>query len=297
MALKKAENSDETIIRVVETTGKPVKDLRVGFTSPIISAREVNGQEQAIGDAKIVDGQLATDLSAYRLRTFAIKLAKSSARLKSPSSQPVDIAYDCSTATRDGEKSVEGFDSDSRCLSAEMLPDQITDGGVTFKLGPTGSGRKNALTCKGQTISLPKGKFNRVALLIAASSEDQPAVFEVDNKKVELIIQDWGGFIGQWDNRIWKAEPQQEWPYGYAGLVPGYIKREPVAWFCSHRHNADGENELYSYSYLYTYTIDMLDSSKTLKLPDNPNIRVMAISVVQDPTIDCRPAQPLYDTL
>lgn len=295
MAVKKAEDSDDVIIRIVELGGKPAKDVRVSFAAPVTSAREVNGQEQTLGDAKVVEGQLAIDMSAYNLRSFAIKLAKSSTRLDTPHSQPVTIAYNSSVATCDKEKSVSGFDSDGRSLAAEMLPGKIVDGDVTFELAPAGNGQKNALTCKGQTISLPGGEFNRIALLIAAS-KDQPATFEVDGKKIELTIQDWGGYVGQWDNRIWK-DGSDNWTERYAGLDPGYTKRAPVAWFCSHRHNSDGENEPYVYSYLYTYSIDAPSGAKTLKLPNNPNIRVLAISVSEDTTNGCQPAQPLYDTL
>ena len=56
MALKKAERSDEWIVRLVELDGKPQSDVKVSFAAPIASAREVNGQEQPLGDATVSDG-------------------------------------------------------------------------------------------------------------------------------------------------------------------------------------------------------------------------------------------------
>ena len=82
----------------------------------------------------------------------------------------------------------------------------------------------------------------------------------------------------------------------YTGLTPGFIKRAPVAWFASHRHTADGANEIYSYSYLFAYVIDVPANAQTLTLPENDKIRILAVTV-SDEGAPLRPAQPLYDTL
>ncbi len=42
LALKKAEASDEIILRMVELDGHPAQDVRVSFAGPIVAAREVN---------------------------------------------------------------------------------------------------------------------------------------------------------------------------------------------------------------------------------------------------------------
>jgi alpha-mannosidase len=82
----------------------------------------------------------------------------------------------------------------------------------------------------------------------------------------------------------------------YTGLKPGYIKQAPVAWFASHRHTANGENEPYAYSYLFAYALDVPAGAKTLVLPVNDKIRVLAVSAAwENGRVD--PAQPLYDTL
>ena len=82
----------------------------------------------------------------------------------------------------------------------------------------------------------------------------------------------------------------------YKGLTPGFIKRSPVAWFASHRHTADGANEPYAYSYLFAYFFDVPANAKTLTLPDNDKIRILAVTVA-DESGQVRPAQALYDTL
>ena len=66
------------------------------------------------------------------------------------------------------------------------------------------------------------------------------------------------------------------------GIKPGYIKRADLAWYCSHHHNAAGENVPYRYSYLFAYPIDLPAGAKTITLPDNDKIRILAISVADE---------------
>jgi alpha-mannosidase len=201
---------------------------------------------------------------------------------------------------------VSGFAADGSALPAEMLPAEIGFGGVGFNLAPARTGTPNAVVAKGQTIQLPAGKFDRVYVLAASADGDQRATFRVGETAVDATIQDWGGFIGQWDDRIWQskevpipAQPGRTRTDPFAemtGLKPGYIKRAEVAWFASHRHTADGANEPYAYSYLFAYPLDVPAGATTLTLPDNDKIRILAISVAEEGAT-AKPVQPLYDTL
>ncbi|MCX6631701.1 MAG: hypothetical protein NTW28_29170, partial [Candidatus Solibacter sp.] len=66
------------------------------------------------------------------------------------------------------------------------------------------------------------------------------------------------------------------------GIQPGYIKPAPVAWFASHRHAADGSNEPYAFSYLFAYVLDVPSGARTLTMPNNDKIRILAISAVEE---------------
>jgi len=44
LALKKAENSDEIILRIVELDGKAEPDVRISFAAPVVASREVNAR-------------------------------------------------------------------------------------------------------------------------------------------------------------------------------------------------------------------------------------------------------------
>jgi alpha-mannosidase len=295
LALKKAEQGDEIILRMVELDGKPQPGVRISFHTPITAAREVNGQEQPVGMATVDSGVLVANFSAYQPRTFAVRFAAPPAKVAAVHSTPVALRYDLATASNDRTHSAGGFDREGNALPAEMLPGQISFNDVQFQLAPAKTGLPNAVVAKGQTINLPPGQYNRVYLLAASAEGDQKATFEVGRRKVDLNIQDWGGFIGQWDDRRWSSSDTSSDNYGtMIGLTRAYIKRADLAWYCSHHHNAAGDNIAYGYSYLFAYAIAMPEETRSIILPDNDKIRVLAMSVA-DENPDVKPVQPLYD--
>jgi alpha-mannosidase len=297
LAVKKAEQGDEVIVRLVELDGHPQTKVQISFATPITVAREVNGQEQPVGAATVENGALVTSFGAYQPRTFALRFDSPSNKVGPLRSASVPLRYDLATASNDGVRSEGGFDGKGNTLPAEMLPSQIAFKGVTFELAKAATGVPNAVVAKGQAVPLPAGTFNRVYLLAASANGDQKATFEIAAKKVELNIQDWSGFIGQWDDRQWSSKDTSHDDYGdMIGLKSAYIKRADLAWYCSHHHNAAGGNVSYAYSYLFAYAIDAPAGAKTIKLPNNHDIRILAISVV-DENPELKPAQPLYDVL
>ena len=316
LALKKAEDSEEVIVRIVELDGREQPDVRISFPGPVIAAREVNGQEHPVGKATIVRGELVTSLGKFQPRTFAVKLAKPRAELLLPQSQPIELPYDRAVADRDGERMKAGFDGEGYALPAEMLPRVVTFGGVAFHLGP--GDRADAVVPRGQQLAVPRG-MKRLYVLAASASGDQNVAFRVGGEEVNVTVQEWSGFVGQWDNRQWKEtevvqQPRamppdvpadiaallqrsrtRRDPYGQMlGITPGFIKRAPIAWFASHRHTPRGENEAYAYSYLFAYTIDLPAGATTLTLPNNDNVRILAITASNERN-SVKPAQPLYD--
>jgi alpha-mannosidase len=321
LALKKAELSDEIVVRVVEIDGKPASNVHILFASPILAAREVNGQEQPSGSARIQGGQLVVSFSAYQPRSFAIKLSGSPTRVAVAPFAAITLPYDVSVASLDNKPASGCFDCSfdrptapqGNALPGEMLPGRVNYAGVSFTLASATTGKPNAVTADGQTIRLPAGRFNRLYLLAAANG-DQNAEFKVGGKSVNLNIQDWTGFVGQWDDRIWKTTlepiPQSHGAspaggsqqvrlneYGeMIGIRPGFIKRADIGWFASHRHDGAGSNEPYAYSYLFVYAIDVPSSASTFTLPRNHNIRVLAVTAANQ-NAKTWPAQPLYDVL
>jgi alpha-mannosidase len=204
MALKKAELNDEIVLRMVEMDGRPQEKVEVKFAGPIAASREINGQELPVeGNTVVSNGVLITNFTGYEPRTFALKLGVAPVRMTPVTSTPVTLAYDLAVSSNDDTRTVGGFDSKGNALPAEMLPADLTFDGVQFKLASTGTGKPNAVTAKGQTINLPAGQFNRVCVLAASAEGDQMATFHAGDQAVELTVEAWGGFIGQWDTRLW----------------------------------------------------------------------------------------------
>ena len=265
MALKKAEESDDLVVRVVEIAGKPAAGVRLAFVSAVVSVREIDAQERKIANMQIDEGGIAISLSPYQLRTFALKLSPPDFHVPRVRSQAVPL------------KTAEPL----RTLATEMLPSSLSYGAITFQTNG------KAMVPRGETIELPTG-FTRAYILAAAISGDQKARF---NDR-ELTIEDWGGKIGQWDTRLWQtrtvdlpprpdappnAPPRTRTSTEFAGLTPAFIKPASLAWYASHSHAADGSNLPYQYSYLFAYTLPL--AGTTLTLPDNDKIRIVAITV------------------
>jgi alpha-mannosidase len=326
LALKKAEaGQGEYVVRLVEMDGRLAENVVISFAAPVVAAREINGAEEPVGPATVAKGALVTSFRMFQPRTFAVKFGAAPARLASVKSLPVKLSYDQCVATPDGSPGAGYFDSQGRALPAEMLPGEIAFAGIRFSLAPAGYGRHNAVIARGQRIALPPGNYSRLYVLAASAGGDQQGGFLIGDRSVELRIQDWSGYVGQWDNRLWniRQEPvppptaaqlaQQQAGGGgagrgqsqqprmrtveeMAGLNPGFIKPSAVAWFASHRHAADGTNEPYAYSYLFAYALEIPRGATTLTLPYNQNIRILAVTV-SDEGEPAQPVQVLTDHL
>jgi alpha-mannosidase len=318
LALKKAEDTDEVIVRIVELDGRAAANVRLAFAAPMIAAHEVNGQEMPVGKATINKGELVTSLGRFQPRTFAVKLARTTVSLQQPHLTTLSLPFDLAGANRDGERLKAGFDGEGFALPAEMLPRELSYGGIFFRLGAPD--KANVLVPRGQDFPLPWG-VGRIYVLAASVGGDQDVAFRVGSETRNVTVQDWSGFIGQWDDRQWKQtevrlQPRTPPadvppdiaallqrsrtrldPYGeMLGITPGFIKRAPIAWVASHRHTPAGTNEAYAYSYLFVYTLDVPANARTLTLPNTDNVRILAISASTENS-SVKPAHALYDTL
>jgi len=72
-ALKKAEDSEEMIIRIVERHGSRTKGL-LYFDCPILSVSECNLMEQAEKKIAFMENKISFLISPYEIKTFKIKI-------------------------------------------------------------------------------------------------------------------------------------------------------------------------------------------------------------------------------
>ncbi len=296
MALKKAEQNDYLIVRVNELTGNDQTGVSLKFAGKIMDAYEVNGQEQKIGEASITSNILNFDLSHYTIRSFAVKLA--SVSQVSTEQSAVELAYDQDVMSFDDNRT----DGDMCPLydptdhghvenyPAEMMPSELVSEGVKFKMGSTADLQKNAVTCKGQTIKIPSGNFNKVYILASATDETS-GIFTVNGKPVNLTIPKWFGFFGQHYDRQFDLDG-----HTVLGVKEPFLKHDNIAWFASHYHfGYPSQNIPYTYAYIFKYEINLPQNTGEITLPDNDKIKIFAITAAKNTADDIQILQPLTD--
>lgn len=302
-AIKRSESGDEVIVRLREQGGKPIQGVNVIFARPVVSAREVDGQEREIGPARIVNDTLVTDIGGFELRAFAVKLAAPQTALNKVASIPVELPFDTDVFSTNANRTDGSMDSRGRAIPAEDFPGSLSMDGVNFRLGSTADGAKNAVSCRGQEIMLPDSSagerpFNKLCVLAAADGDIHSSL-AINGKSVPWHVQDWTGYIGLWDTREWPGDvfdPRYSWNREPIGLRPGFVKQDSLAWYCSHHHTAAGD-AFYRFSYIFRYVFELPDGTNSIKLPDDPNIKVFAMSVVSAGAAHAVSASPLFDTL
>ncbi len=295
VALKKAEAADEVIVRLRETQGKKSSaNVRIG--NGIVNARQVDGQEREMGAATASDGSLKAELSPFSLKAFAVKLAPKADTAPLPVAKPVVLTFDTRVATTNADRGAVAIDGEKRSLAKEQMPAELVINGAPIQFG---DGTNDAVSCKGQSVSLPSSAGGTVYVLAAARNGDRTVEFAIGNRKQTQNVQSWRGYVGQWDNRLWKGEVPEmafQWKNEWAGLVPGYIKAAPIAWYNSHYH-APGGDAHYQYSYVFVHTLEAPAGAPTMTLPNDPEVLVFGATMVEGKNGSAAAAWPLFDTL
>jgi hypothetical protein len=160
----------------------------------------------------------------------------------------------------DGVSFSGGIDGDGFACSSNLLGATVTCGGVLYQLGSAING-SNVISCHGQTLSLPAGNYSRLqmlALAVNGAQADQAfALTYADNSSQSFTqsFSDW-------------AQPDSN-------------SGETQAITMDYRLQTDGTKDENSY-YIFSYSF-ALNSAKTvqsLKLPDNDNVRIFAVTLV-----------------
>jgi alpha-mannosidase len=76
-------------------------------------------------------------------------------------------------------------------------------------------------------------------------------------------------------------------------ILPGFVKTAPVAWYASHHHDGAGANVPYDFAYLFAHRIHVPKGARTITLPKDDHIQVLAIST-SDEAEDVTPVERLY---
>lgn len=262
-ALKKAESSDEYVVRVYETAGKGGKGT-IDFARPIVSAVKADGTEKTIGAASFSGNKLDVAVGPNGIGTYKVKFAPSAVALRADyTTLPLNYDKKCfSWNNFAGDADFQG----GYAYAAELVPASLTATGVPFTL--ENEALLNGKVCKGDTIVLPEGNFNRIYVLAAAATDDARAegIFRAGKTSATLSVPSYTGFIGQW---------------GHTNHTEGYLEDDEVAYTGTHRHSAAGDHP-YEFTYMFKYGIDIPAGTKEIVLPDNPDLVLFAATLANE---------------
>jgi len=297
-ALKRAEESEEIVVRLQELHGRPVEDARLSFARPILAARELSADEQPLlatdpragNPAELAGGTLRVPFAPYQPRTFAVRVAGPPSRLGPPSAAPIPLPFDLDGASFDGTPDGDA-DGAGNTFAAELLPERLEIAGVPFRLGPTSPGAANLLACRGQRLQLPAGDWDRLDLLLTSVDGDREATFSVGDRKLPEWVQDWSEPVGQWDSRL-DAGRLVDDP---ARVVPAYLKPGRVGWVGTHRHGPDGANQVHVLTQVFLHRLPVGPGAGAVTLPDDPALRLLAATAVRGGGGEAVPVQPLTE--
>lgn len=279
-ALKKAEVSDEYVVRVYETGGTTAQQAAITFAGEIEKAVLADGTEKEIGSANFNKNKLNVSVEPYSIQTFKVKLKKNT----TPSSHALHYAYlplnyDRKCFSWNAFRHEGNFEA-GNSYAAELLPDSILNAnGIPFRLGEKEIA--NGMTCKGNVIQLPTGhSYNRIYFLAASTNEDATADFRIGNHSQAFIVPSYTGFIGQWE---------------HLGHTEGFLKEAEIAYVGTHRHSSR-KDEAYEFTYMFKFGMDIPQGATTVTLPDNANIVLFAATLTQEKYPSVTPASELFRT-
>lgn len=269
-AVKKAQNSDDIIVRFNEGEGTPKKGIVFEMGEGIEFAAEALANEKYISEATVKDGKLVFDIDAFAPKTFAIRLRKKQNK-KSDNQISVSLPFNFSLVSENNSSSSANVFT----IPKEIMPEKITCAGISFDIE---NSENNVLRCRKQIVSLPE-QCNKVYILACSLNEDREAEFTLGENKVRIKISDYQQAVGAWD---------------LIGLrETGYIKKDALAWNSTHAH-LHGKDVPAKQLYIFKYELPA--NADTLEFPDDENICVFAVTAVSE-EYAFSSANELYDSL
>ena len=261
-AIKKAEDSDEIIIRVNEGACKIAQNVEITLGKGIVSAVECNAYEDKLADTKVVDGKLVFDLEPYEIKTFAVKLAD--ATVSDATQQAVvELPYNRNIVTYNHNRATTVIPVVNASIPGEIFPKTIECAGVKFKTAEIAEGMNNAVIADGQTLSVYGKKLYFVAASIGG---DKTFNFKVGDKTVAVPVQSINDRIGRWDL------------YDLGEVAN--IKTDKLAWECTHTHALNGDNAG-AQLFFFMYELNLGDA-ETVTLPKDKDLLILAATQSRD---------------
>ncbi len=276
--MKRAEVSDEYVVRVHELSGKGEQQTTLRFAADIVKAVEADGTEQSLYQAVANGRELKFTIKPFSVKTFKLKLRQPDQQPTAAKQQALALPYNQKCFTFNGFRGEADFEG-GYSYAAELMPAEgLTVDGIDFCFGERDG--RNGLVCRGDTLLLPEGQtFTHVYLLAASNKGDRQASFRVGTSEQQVEVPFYSGFVGQW---------------GHDGQTHGHLKQAQVAWVGTHRHSPQGD-EAYEFTYMFKLRLDVPKGATRLILPNDEHVVVFAATAAAD-DVNAAPAAPLFRT-
>lgn len=263
-AIKKAENSDEYVVRVYEIGGEKEQKATIVFAGNIVEACEADGTEKKIAQAQFSDNSLSFSIKPFSIKTFKVRLTTSGLKRFELQYASLPLKYDQKCSSFNEFRAEGDFDA-GYSYAAELWPSELNVDQIPFKLGEKDIA--NGMSCKGDTLYLPQGEtYNKLYVLAAATDGDYMVPFKSGHIESKVYIPSYTGFIGQW---------------GHTGHTKGYLKKANVAFVGTHRHSST-DDEPYNFTYMFKVGIDIPKGARSIILPTNEKVVLFAATLVNE---------------
>ena len=252
-ALKKAQKSDEIILRVAECSGYDQTGVEAVFTNEIAEVYEILGDETVINKFELTHGRLCFDIKHNSLRSFAVKFKTK--KNNAYCGDSVNLESNAVGITDDKSRSKSTLKS-GVSVPRELTPEKLVFAGVEYSF----SAKENScIVCNGGEIDIGEG-YESVHLLLTSLGGDKKIRFG----NTFVTVPDCFEALGHWDMMMLKET--------------GYIKTVPQAFTFTHTHNRSG-NMTAKQFYVFEAEIP-LDGKTKITLPVDEDILIFAATAV-----------------
>ncbi len=254
-AVKKAQDSDEIILRVAECSGNDLEKIEAVFACPISEAYAVCGNETKLYKAETESGKLCFDIKHNEIRSFSVKFDKSGKTVDCGTVVPLEFNATGITSDSNRHKSTL---ANGISIPREILPEKFLFSGVEYSFSAK---EKNCIVCNGGKIQIGEG-YESVHLLLTSLKGDKKAVFRCKKTVTEVAVPDCFEPLGHWD--LMRSGET------------GYIKSVPQALALSHTHSKNG-NITAKQFYIFHSEI-YLNGETEIIIPDDEDIVIFAVT-------------------
>ena len=262
-AIKKAEDTNEVIVRVCESFGRDHEDVVITAAQGILCAKETDGYERKIGPAELRNGELHFSIKKFAPKTFALTLKKPAQKASRKVYEQLPLpAGEKFTSCRE-EAGQYGLGPENTTVPRNLICAHRVCAGIPFGITEK-DGELTFLRAAGQELKLPEGA-KKVFLLAARDDEDGTCSlgFLPGTGTVTFGVQAYDDDIGGWDQ------------YGSGHL--GWIREDRVAMSFSHTHDKTGDR-VYGRFAFYQYEVVVPAGAGKIVLPEVEHLMIAAIS-------------------